>query len=371
MIDYEPHELAKLFPPLSPDEFEALAQDIAANGQWEPIRLYEGRILDGVNRLFACRRASEIKGQAVEPWIEDFNPQKAKMSAEQFVVSRNLRRRHLTTGQLAVLAVEWAEKAEREGFLTHVAKTAGETGRPRSSALPEISVLVGTTEQRAREAKRIRDASPELFAELKAGRVSLRSALAEIQPPSLAEAEVVEVLSSEDSGPEPEPVNLDQPELEAKEPMARPTFAPSPFGVPPPARPTIAEKPRPAEPAAKTPPSDAVMNKALERIKDVFGKLLHAEVKGGLIPDKWDVVAFSKLPDTEMRNIAPLLRRGWIYSDAVEEVAGRLSPDDEIRALHSRTVAAGGRLKTTVAGFVHIVALQDQAQGLEERLSGW
>jgi hypothetical protein len=37
MIEYEPHELAGLFPPLSPDEFEALAQDIAENGQWEAI----------------------------------------------------------------------------------------------------------------------------------------------------------------------------------------------------------------------------------------------------------------------------------------------------------------------------------------------
>jgi hypothetical protein len=39
MIEYEPHELAGLFPPLSPDEFEALAQDIAENGQWEAFKI--------------------------------------------------------------------------------------------------------------------------------------------------------------------------------------------------------------------------------------------------------------------------------------------------------------------------------------------
>lgn len=45
--------------------------------------------------------------------------------------------------------------------------------------------------------------------------------------------------------------------------------------------------------------------------------------------------------ESEMRDIAPLLRRGWIYKAAVEEVAGRLHPDAQIRALHSRAVTAG------------------------------
>lgn len=48
-----------------------------------------------------------------------------------------------------------------------------------------------------------------------------------------------------------------------------------------------------------------------------------------------------------------------------------LTPDDNLRTLHSRSVQAGGRLKTTVAGFVHIVVMEDQAAELEARLQGW
>ena len=66
--------------------------------------------------------------------------------------------------------------------------------------------------------------------------------------------------------------------------------------VPPPPLKGAATKPAPAtaEPG-RPPPGETVLNKALERIRNVVGKVLHAEVKGGLIPNKWDVVAFSKL----------------------------------------------------------------------------
>jgi hypothetical protein len=118
----------------------------------------------------------------------EFDPAKAKLTPEELVVSANLRRRHLTAGQIAAVAVDWAEKAEREGFPTDVSKTPGpQGGRPRSSALPEISAMLGTIEQRAREAKRIKEADPNLFAEVKAGIVSLAAALEKIKPAAEAE----------------------------------------------------------------------------------------------------------------------------------------------------------------------------------------
>ena len=36
-----------------------------------------------------------------------------------------------------------------------------------------------------------------------------------------------------------------------------------------------------------------------------------------------------------------------------------------------RAVQAGGRLQMTVAGFVHVVVMEDQAAELEARLQGW
>src|SRR6202047_3944512 len=54
--DLQPHPLAQLFPPISQEELAELGRDIALHGQLEPIVLYQGKILDGVNSYRACRR---------------------------------------------------------------------------------------------------------------------------------------------------------------------------------------------------------------------------------------------------------------------------------------------------------------------------
>ena len=57
MINVPFHELANIFPMMSPDEYAALLADMRANGYDEtaPIVLYEGQILDGRNRWKAAR----------------------------------------------------------------------------------------------------------------------------------------------------------------------------------------------------------------------------------------------------------------------------------------------------------------------------
>ena len=54
---YEFHPFADLFPMLDKDSrsFKGLIEDIEANGQQEPVWLYEGKILDGRNRYNACQ----------------------------------------------------------------------------------------------------------------------------------------------------------------------------------------------------------------------------------------------------------------------------------------------------------------------------
>jgi ParB-like nuclease domain len=89
----EPHPLAALFPELPPKELTQLARDIKERGQLEPIVLYKGLILDGRNRYRACQIAG------VKPRTEEFNAKATKRSPEEFVLSRNLRRRHLSVGQ--------------------------------------------------------------------------------------------------------------------------------------------------------------------------------------------------------------------------------------------------------------------------------
>ena len=96
----EPHPFAALFPELPPEELIQLARDIKERGLLEPIILHKGLILDGRNRYRACQIAG------VKPRIEEFDAKAAKRSPEEFVLSRNLRRRHLSVGQKAAIALD-------------------------------------------------------------------------------------------------------------------------------------------------------------------------------------------------------------------------------------------------------------------------
>src|SRR5580698_4551594 len=102
----KPHPFAALFPELPLEELMQLASDIKERGQLEPIILYKGLILDGRNRYSACQIAG------VKPRTEEFNAKATKRSPEQFVLSRNLRRRHLSVGQRAAIALDWSERIE-------------------------------------------------------------------------------------------------------------------------------------------------------------------------------------------------------------------------------------------------------------------
>ena len=109
MIQLEPHPLAALFPPIPDDELQALAADIRQHGQREPVLTYEGKVLDGWNRVRACRLIGR------KPWTMEFDPASAKMTPAALVISANIKRRHLSVGQMSAIAVEFSEKIELEG----------------------------------------------------------------------------------------------------------------------------------------------------------------------------------------------------------------------------------------------------------------
>ena len=86
------HPLANLFPLLDGAEFDDLVADIAAHGLREMIVSYQRQVLDGRNRLRACFAAG------VAPRFEEYNGD----NPLAFVVSLNLKRRHLTAEQDAI-----------------------------------------------------------------------------------------------------------------------------------------------------------------------------------------------------------------------------------------------------------------------------
>jgi hypothetical protein len=85
------HSFSNAFPLMEGPEFTEFVDDIKANGQREPITVYQGQILEGRNRYRACLRLK------IEPQFVEFEGDDA--DAHAFVISRNLRRRHLTPKQ--------------------------------------------------------------------------------------------------------------------------------------------------------------------------------------------------------------------------------------------------------------------------------
>ena len=90
------HPLANIFPLLEGQQFRELVEDIRIHGLREPIILYDGAILDGRNRFNACYAAQ------VATRFKTYDGK----DALAFVISKNLRRRHLDASQRALIAAQ-------------------------------------------------------------------------------------------------------------------------------------------------------------------------------------------------------------------------------------------------------------------------
>lgn len=122
------HPAASLFPLLSRMELAELAADIKSNGLQQPIVLLpDGTLLEGRNRLAACKKAHVRPDFVVydgdDPW--------------GFVMSANVHRRHLSSGQRAMaLAIFLVETGQRKNgrFRPGALKTALAVDLQKASA---------------------------------------------------------------------------------------------------------------------------------------------------------------------------------------------------------------------------------------------
>jgi hypothetical protein len=96
--DMRHHQYADLFPMLDRLDASTLADAIKTEGLLHPIVLLDGQILDGRNRYRACQELN-IKPKFVEYRGSD---------PLGFVIAMNLRRRHLTESQRAMVAAKIA-----------------------------------------------------------------------------------------------------------------------------------------------------------------------------------------------------------------------------------------------------------------------
>lgn len=194
------HPAADLFPMLDDDELRALADDIAAHGLHEPVWLYDDPergpvLLDGRNRRAACDLAGKIMSAKDVRWYQGDDP-------IGFVISENVKRRHLMAGQLAVVADEADALADAEEAAAGArSAAAAESNRRRSAAAesPELAPVptpekptpvhtrerfaaaAGISPRSAGQYKRVKEKAPELREKIKSGELSLKEAEKEVR----------------------------------------------------------------------------------------------------------------------------------------------------------------------------------------------
>jgi hypothetical protein len=107
----DPHPFALLTPDMSGEQRYLLLADVIANGVKDPIVLFEGKILDGVNRYWAHQHGGGIR----ELPITEFEG--GRDEALAFVLSKNMHRRHMTPTERANLGARVFELADAEPAL--------------------------------------------------------------------------------------------------------------------------------------------------------------------------------------------------------------------------------------------------------------
>jgi hypothetical protein len=100
------HPFCTIIPQCTEKEFGELKEDIKNNGLRVPIKTFEGKILDGRSRYKACVEL-EKEDHRVELRTEDFQGTQSS-DALAYVISMNVKRRHLSPSQRALIAArDW------------------------------------------------------------------------------------------------------------------------------------------------------------------------------------------------------------------------------------------------------------------------
>jgi hypothetical protein len=160
MTTYKRHALSQIFPDMPADEVQALADDIAANGQHEAVWLFKGTVLDGWQRYQACLLAGK------NPRFMDYRGTKPAA----FVKSKNWHRRHMTASQRALAVVQLAQWADSGNPIGR-----GAPGAPMTVA--KMAETAGTKGRTIQQAKAVESSgSAALKEQVKAGNVSVKKA---------------------------------------------------------------------------------------------------------------------------------------------------------------------------------------------------
>ncbi len=170
MSALEFHPLAEIFPRVEGQDFTELVADIREHGLHEPIVVYEDRILDGRNRYRACTAAG------VKPTFTVYTGD----DPVAYVISLNLRRRHLDESQRAMVAAKLATLK------------LGDNQHSEGSSIEGASRLLNVGHASVERAKAVQRAgTPELIHAVERGAISVSAAADVATLPAQDQREIV------------------------------------------------------------------------------------------------------------------------------------------------------------------------------------
>lgn len=184
---YEVHPGADAFPLIQGVEFDQLVHDIAERGLQEPIVLTaDGKTLvDGRNRFRACEAA------IADPVFRKLPAYYTEDKILDFIVSSNLRRRHLNPGQVAMVAVDLEPlyaKATRPGAPNGNQNAAKSKTTPpdleglfqaeplKGESIAKAAAVTGAARSTAAQAKAVQRDAPDLATRVRQGEIKLDAA---------------------------------------------------------------------------------------------------------------------------------------------------------------------------------------------------
>lgn len=183
------HPVCELFPRMNAEEFDSLKVDIKNNGVRDPITVWnDGKqdwLIDGKNRLKACESLGIECPQ--QEW-------KGNGSVVAWAVSKNLRRRHLSASERAIIAQDMlplirkeTEAREKRGKGADGSggrgnKTLGSTEPRVSGRAAEVAAkATGTSAASVKRATAVAKADPAKLDEIRRGEKTVRAAYREVQ----------------------------------------------------------------------------------------------------------------------------------------------------------------------------------------------
>ena len=173
--ELEIHDLCMQIPLAPEDVIMRMTESIRKEGCFEPIKIFEGKILDGRTRQGICVKLG------IRPIYERFS---SHVSPEAYVEAMGIMRRHLTSSQIAAYGVKRMlprlEKEAEKRMLSGPVQKVGQDKRGRSCEL--LAETLQTNKQYIFDAKKIRETSPDLFEKILAGTMTISAAKKQIKP---------------------------------------------------------------------------------------------------------------------------------------------------------------------------------------------